>query len=117
MPSSDSRLGGRTRTRLNAEVRARTLHPVCPMCGYPIDRTLRRTGKPHPLSSVIDEWVPRNRGGAVADHNCVEGHRVCNGIKGKHWPVTQELRAKCRAKVEELLEVNTEPGPLIERGW
>ena len=117
MPSNDSRLGGRTRTRLNAAVRARTLHPVCPMCGYPIDRTLQRTGKPHPLSSVVDEWYPRSLGGDVADHNCVEVHRTCNGSKGDRWPVTASMRAACRTKVEQILELHIEPGPLIERDW
>jgi len=101
---TDSRLGGRVRTRVNAAVRARTDHPVCPLCGYPIDRNLPRTGKPHPLSSVIDEWFPRTLGGDPHDEaNCVESHRECNAIKGKTWPVTRGLRARCHERISSML--------------
>lgn len=100
----DSRLGGRVRTRTNAQVRARTPDPHCPLCGYRINRDLKRTGSPHPLSSVIDEWYPRANGGDPHDvDNCVELHRVCNAIKGKHWPVTQALATQCRERVNQLL--------------
>lgn len=105
---TDSRLGGRVRSRVNAAVRARTDHPVCPLCGYPIDRNLPRTGKPHPLSSVIDEWLPRTLGGNPHDEaNCVELHRLCNGIKGKTWPVTPNLRARCTQRIAEHLNTVT----------
>lgn len=113
--AKDSRLGGRVRTRINAEVRALTDRPVCPMCGYGIDRNLRRTGQPHPLSSVIDEWQPRNVGGQVDVLNCVEMHRTCNGTKHDHWPVTAALRTRCRTKVEELL--GRDEGAILERSW
>lgn len=113
--ATDSRLGGRPRTRVNAAVRARTLCPVCPLCRYPIDRTLPRTGKPHPLSSVIDEWLPRAKGGTVDEANCVELHRTCNATKHDHWPVTDDLRRRCRAKVAEILELDA--GPVLERTW
>lgn len=112
MPSTDSRLGGRPRTRINAEVRARTAYPVCPLCGYPIDRTLKRTGRRHPLASVIDEWIPRARGGPVTASNCVECHSACNGIKSDRWPVTEALRSECRAYVERLHGDRT---PQLER--
>ena len=115
--SKDSRLGGRVRTRVNAEVRARTAHPVCLLCGYPIDRSLTRSGRPHPLSSVIDEWVPRSKGGPVSAGNCVELHRTCNATKHDHWPITPDIRQRCRDKVREYLEVDVVPGPIIERPW
>lgn len=106
--ANDSRLGGRTRLALNAKVRAR--HQPCPLCGYPIDPTLPRTGKPHPLSSVIDEWLPRSKGGQVDEHNCVEMHRICNAIKWNHWPVTPDLAERCRQAVQA--HQPTEPPPL-----
>ncbi len=112
--ANDSRLGGRVRKRTNAAVRARTTHPICPLCGYPVDRNLPRTGKPHPLSSVIDEWYPRHLGGDPHDEaNCVELMRICNGIKGARWPVTAELRAECKQAVERVLAA--EQG--ISRSW
>jgi 5-methylcytosine-specific restriction endonuclease McrA len=107
--AKDSRLGGRTRQNLNAKIRAR--HQPCPLCGFPIDPTLRRTGSPHPLSSVIDEWYPRSLGGPVDETNCVDAHRCCNAIKGAHWPVTQDMRDRCRREVEALLGLE-EPPPL-----
>ena len=110
----DSRLGGRTRTRLNAQVRARDACPVCPLCGYPIDRSLPRTPKPHPLSSVVDEWLPRALGGQVDLANCVESHRLCNGIKSDAWPVTPALRAKCVEAVRDLYETGE---TIIDRPW
>lgn len=100
MGKPDSRLGGRVRTRLNEQVRARTDTPSCPLCGYWIDRSLQRVGRRHPLCSVIDEWIPRAKGGPVSLDNCVEVHEVCNGLKSDHWPVTTALRARCRARVE-----------------
>jgi hypothetical protein len=101
---TDSRLGGRPRTRLVAEVRARRL--PCPLCSYPIDQSLPRTGRRHPLSSVVDEWFPRTLGGPVDATNCVETHSLCNGIKGSTWPVTPDLKAKCRRRVEAILNAS-----------
>lgn len=97
----DTRLGGRPRTRINAQVRAR--HLPCPMCSYPIDQTLPRTGRRHPLASVIDEWLPRSKGGAVDLTNCVEMHSWCNAIKSNHWPVTDEMRDRCRTHIASLI--------------
>jgi len=110
----DTRLGGRVRTRINAAVRAR--HQPCPMCGYPIDQTLNRMGRCHPLSSQVDEWIPREpcngrcqgdcipvQPGEVNTENCVELHATCNNLKSNHWPVTDELRARCRREVEAIL--------------
>lgn len=115
MPSNDSRLGGRPRTRLNAAVRARTDHPVCPLCGYPIDRQANRMGRRHPLASVIDEWLPRARGGDVNLDNCVETHSLCNGIKGDRWPVTPDLNDRCRRRIEH--ELQGAPNPTRSRTW
>lgn len=125
----DTRLGGRVRTRISAEVRAR--HRPCRLCGYRIDQTLKRTGKRHPLCSVVDEWIPRNpcrrrhchwgcdphtRPGPVTLENCVELHDACNSLKSNHWPVTQDLRDRCRDRVDALLAANTGRSEL-ERTW
>ena len=126
----DSRLGGTPRTRINAQVRARTDYPVCPMCGYAIDRNAQRMGKRHPLASVIDEWLPRNPcrhrrstclttcdphapRGAVTLTNCVELHDTCNSLKHDHWPVTEELMDRCRTTIERQL---TQATPTL-RTW
>lgn len=80
------------------------------MCGQPIDQTLERHPNPHPLSSVVDEWKPRHLGGSALDPaNTVELHRLCNGIKSGHWPVTEKLRDRCRTQVAALLH------PVIRR--
>lgn len=100
---SDPRLGGRVRTRVAAQVRARTDEPVCPLCGYLIDRSLPRMGSRHPLCSVIDEWLPRAKGGEVSVDNCVEVHDRCNVIKWHHWPVTADIYERCEVAVRDLL--------------
>lgn len=101
--ATDRRLGGWSRQRCAEVVRAR--HAPCVLCGEPIDQALKRTGSPHPLSSVIDEWLPRRLGGDPhnPDH-CVELHRVCNAIKSDAWPVTDAIYERCRAEVRRLLE-------------
>ena len=99
--ATDTRLGGTPRTRLVAAVRAR--RQPCPMCSYPIDKNLQRTGKRHPLSSVVDEWYPRKLGGTVDLTNCVEMHSWCNGSKGSRWPITDEMRERCRTHIATLL--------------
>ena len=114
MPTpKDSRLAGPERARLVRVVRARTDDPICPLCGYWVDRSLPRQGAAHPLSSVIDEWMPRSKGGSVTEDNCVEVHRVCNGLKSDHWPVTPDLMVSCRRKVEGLLA----HGGALARRW
>ena len=113
--AKDSRLGGRPRARINAQVRARTDHPLCPMCGHPINRLAKRTGRRHPLASVVDEWVPRSKGGPVTLANCVEMHSACNAIKSDHWPITTELRDRCTDEVER--ELNPGVGELTRSPW
>lgn len=109
-----AKLGGRPRARLTATVRAR--QEPCRLCGYPIDHALNRMGKRHPLSSTVDEWYPRALGGDPHDPtNCVDLHSVCNAIKGAHWPVTPALRARCKAKVEAIL--NAHNGLEVHRTW
>lgn len=115
--AADSRLGGRPRTRLVAQVRAR--HQPCAMCGLPIDQTLNRVGRRHPLASVVDEWYPRNPkhggpGGPVSAANCVEMHDRCNSIKSNHWPITPALHTRARQAV---LELHGHVQPDIERTW
>ena len=124
---TDSRLGGRPRTRLNDQVRRR--RQPCAMCGLPIDQTLPRRGRRHKLASVIDEWIPRNPcrqpdcrhncqpdtpPGQVSAANCVEMHDLCNSAKSNHWPVTNAMRIDCRRRVLDLLGC-TEPE--IDRTW
>lgn len=76
------------------------------MCGYPIDQTLHRSR--HPLGSVVDEWFPRSLGGDPLDPvNTVEMHRCCNTSKHNHWPVTEEMRTRCRTLVETHLGTPT----------
>ena len=79
-------LGGRPRTRVKAQVRRE--EPNCWLCGLPIDLSLPRMGRAHPMSSVIDEVIPRSKhplGAYFAAHdraNLRHAHRDCNGRRG-----------------------------------
>ena len=84
------------RRRIIAQVRAE--EPYCWLCGYPID--LARDAQRDPLGSVVDEVIPRSRGGSPLDRaNVRHAMRLCNGIRGTK-PVTPELQARCREAVE-----------------
>ena len=94
-------LSGRPRERAKAHAKA-TLPHVCAMCGYAIDMTADPFRDP--LACAVDEWYPRDRGGSGVDHtNLTLQHRWCNGSKGKRWPVTQEMRERCRTHITQLL--------------
>lgn len=91
-------LTGRPRERAKAHVKA-TRPPVCELCGYPIQ--MDADPFRHPLAPAVDERLPRKLGGSAIDpDNLALVMRLCNGIKGAQWPVTDELRARCRAAVE-----------------
>ncbi len=40
--------------------------PICPLCGKPIDLTLKT---PHPLSCELDEIIPYSRGGSPTSYD------------------------------------------------
>jgi hypothetical protein len=107
-----NQLKGRPRRRVCEQVRAR--HAPCAMCGYPINQALPRHPRPHKLSSVVDEWIPRVLGGDPLDPaNLVELHHLCNAIKGARL-VTPDLQARCRRRVEALLAGRQ---PSTRRRW
>lgn len=112
---SASQLNSRARRRLNDEVRSRTDSPLCALCEHPIDRGLRRSGRGvDPLSSCIDDWLPRSLGGDPLDPaNLVEMHRICNGIKGAAWPVTDPVRTAARSAVMRVLEKRRSAWPAL----
>jgi len=94
-------LSGRPRERAKARAKAERPH-ICEMCWLPIDMN----ADPHrdPLACAVDEWFPRHHGGSAVDHaNLRLMHRWCNGSKGKRWPVTPEMRARCKAKIERII--------------
>lgn len=54
--------------------------PICPLCGKPIDLTLKT---PHPLSCELDEIIPFSRGGSPTSFDNTQlTHRICNQRKG-----------------------------------
>jgi len=101
MPS-DTRLGGRPRTRLVAQVRAE--EPNCWLCGNPINLTLNR--RSDPWGSVIDEYADEQRtcranGADPHDRSHTHhAHRWCNGSRGTK-PPTMEVRNRCRTAYAE----------------
>jgi 5-methylcytosine-specific restriction endonuclease McrA len=102
---------GSRRRALRARVLAEETH--CALCGEHVDKTLRMTeGKhgskctdptckgcsPHPRSPVVDEDIPRIRGGSPYERaNCHLMHRACN--RWKDEMTLAEARAK-RAGIE-----------------
>lgn len=87
---------GHRRRQLVARVLAE--EDRCRLCGQLVDKTLgripghhtARCSRPdcpgcvwHPMSPVVDELLPRARGGSPYDRdNCVLMHRGCNSRKG-----------------------------------
>lgn len=79
-------MSGRPRRRVNEQVRRE--EPNCWLCGKPIDLSLPRWPKPHPMSSTIDEVIPRSlhplgaRYAALDRANCRHAHWICNVSRG-----------------------------------
>ena len=68
---------GHRRRQLTARIKATATH--CVICKQPLRPDLKW---PHKLSNVIDEDVPRSRGGSPYDPaNCGAAHSLCNGWK------------------------------------
>src|SRR5690606_3564625 len=96
MATTSHNANGHRRRQLRARVLAEEAH--CALCGGPVDKTLRFTPgghgqrcpggtctgcSPHPMSPVVDEDLPRSRGGSPYEReNCHLMHRSCNGAKG-----------------------------------
>lgn len=97
---------GHRRRELRARVFAEETH--CALCGGRVDKNLRYTPgmhskrcpgggcagcSPHPMSPVVDENIPRSRGGSPYEReNTSLMHRSCNGWKGAM--TLTEARAK-----------------------
>lgn len=96
MPTPAANANGHRRRELRARVLASETR--CALCGERVDKTLttlpgqhgpRCKGncdgcKPHPRSPVVDEDIPRSRGGSPYDRrNCHLMHRECNRWKSK----------------------------------
>lgn len=86
-------LYGGPRRRLKAQVRRE--EPNCWLCGYPVDLTLPPN---HPMSSTIDEVIPRSRSvdrrrAALDRGNTRHAHRRCNSEKGDSL-VTEERHSR-----------------------
>ena len=89
----DPALNGHRRRMACADVRA--TQPTCHLCGEWVDLTLDRQW--HPLASCIDELLPRSLGGSATDPtNLGHAHRCCNGSRHNTWPITPEVRQRCR---------------------
>lgn len=74
---------------------------VCWLCDYPI-RVPKGSWKP--LSYTRDHVIARANGGIGGETK--PAHRICNMVKG-HQDATDEVRAECRRRVEELMERRT----------
>lgn len=97
MATRSHNANGHRRRQLTARVLAEETH--CALCGGPVDKSLRTKpgahGKrcpggtcpgctPHPMSPVVDEDIPRSRGGSPYERdNCHLMHRSCNGWKSR----------------------------------
>lgn len=101
---------GHRRRQLVARVKAEETH--CALCGGLVDQSLtqihgpncdrqhsdnRRGCAPHPMGPVVDEDLPRSRGGSPLDRsNVALMHRDCNQRKGKR--TLAEMRALEKAE-------------------
>lgn len=76
-PNTTNRNGYRRR-QLVARIKATATH--CSLCGQPLAPEAQW---PDPLCTVIDEDIPRVKGGSPLDHdNCSAMHNQCNRFKG-----------------------------------
>ena len=106
MATPSASANGHRRRQLVARVMAEEEH--CRLCGQIVDKTLgripghhtRRCTRDdcpgcvwHPMAPVVDELLPRSRGGSPYDRdNCALMHRSCNARKGAM--TLQEYRHK-----------------------
>ena len=123
MPSPTLNGNGHRRRQLRARVLAEETD--CALCGTPVDKPLRNTPgghspncqdptcpgcTPHPRGPVIDEDIPRIRGGSPYDrNNCHLMHRECN-----RWKADMTL-AEAKAKREG--RTVTAPPITASAGW
>lgn len=86
------------REQLRARLTA--IYHTCPICGQPLDTTLRT---PHPMSVEIDEIIPIAKGGNPYQLSNLElVHRHCNRLKSTHtleW-AQQQTRNKTTKNVK-----------------
>lgn len=105
------------------ELRKRVLREEhnCALCGLPVDKTLKNTPgehgpkcpgncpgcQPHPMSPVVDEDIPRVKGGSpYARANCHLMHRRCN-----RWKSTMTLtEARTKWHAQNKPKVTASPG-------
>ena len=96
MASPAANANGHRRRELRARVLAEETH--CVICGAWVDKTLGKISGEHgpncatpdcpgcawhPRAAVVDEDIPRVRGGSPTDRaNCHLAHRDCNRLKG-----------------------------------
>ena len=94
---------GGQRRKLRARVLAEETH--CALCGQWVDKTLHHL---HPRSAVVDEDLPRARGGSQYDReNCHLMCRTCNRLKGTR--TIAEMRA-----LEASVPTVTKPVNLVD---
>ena len=78
--------------------------PNCWLCGLPVDLSLPRWPQPHPMSSVIDERIPRSKHpfgakyAALDRSNCAHAHRDCNGRRGNRMDYVPTRRIIRRSR-------------------
>ena len=88
------------------ELRTRVLNEEthCALCNQWVDKTLKN---PHPLAPVVDEDIPRARGGSPYDRdNCHLMHRACN-----QWKATKTLaEARAQHPTQTPHQVTASPG-------
>ena len=92
------------------ELRRRVLNEEshCALCDTPVDKTLHHL---NPQAPVVDEDIPRARGGSPYDrNNCHLMHRECN--RWKSTMTLEEAKAK-RAGHQKPPQPSPRPSP----GW
>ena len=120
MPTRSHNANGHRRRQLRARVLAEETH--CALCHQPVNTNLRNipghhgprcTGNctgctPHPKAAVIDEDLPRSRGGSpYARDNCHLMHRACNQAKGTMTIAEYKARTGTTPPPRQDLHANT----------
>ncbi len=97
---------GHRRRQVVARVKAEETR--CALCGEYVDQTLHHLD---PRAAVIDEDIPRARGGSPYDRsNCHLMHRACNSWKGTM--TLAEARAKWHSNDTASMPKQVEPSPI-----